>query len=117
MSNYGNTVTILQNTDKCDTLTVFKEGVTDVKDRFLIYPYKNMHVQLIDSDGNDVFNDFRNLNCDEQYTLKWNDGSDHEEQLTASWKYYKPTGAEAIVLNGTPTDDPLVEKYDFSSVP
>ena len=118
MSLYGYTVTILQNTDKCDTLTVYKKSAKEVKDNYIIYPYKNMGVQLLDADGNDVFPDFRQLDQDAAYTLKWTEnGEEREEKLVASWAYYKPTGDDTITLTGTATDDPQVEKYDFSTVP
>ena len=77
-----------------------------------------MNVQLLDSNGNDAFSNFRQLDQGAAYTLKWTEnGEEHEEKLVASWKYYKPTGEDTITLIGTATDDPQIEKYDFSTVP
>ncbi|MBR5647627.1 hypothetical protein IKW73_01660 [Candidatus Saccharibacteria bacterium] len=118
MSLYGYTVTILQDTDICDTLTVYKKSAKEIKDRYIIYPYKNMGVQLLDADGNDVFSSFRQLDHGANYTLKWTEnGEEREEKLVASWRYYKPTGEDTITLTGISTDDPKIEKYDFSTVP
>lgn len=125
MSFYGYTVPVLQDTDKCETLTVFDNGKNELDsydDLTMIYEYRNKSgmlkdVRLLDASGSDVFLDFRNLVQGDSYTLIWNDGTEHEEKLDAHWCYYKPTGGKAITLAGTATDDPLVTQYDFSIVP
>lgn len=118
MGNPTYTVPIWQDTDVCKALTVFDGDKRSFKsyddDLTMIYDYHSKSVQLFDSDGNDVFSDFRDLNYGDVYTLKWKDG---EEELKAFWRYYKPTGDAAITLKGEATDDPEVTKYDFSSVP
>lgn len=124
MRLYGYTVPILQDTDKCETLTVYDNGKREsssYEDLTVIYDYCNKSgmlkdVRLLDANGVDVFPEFRNLVEGDSYTLKWNDGTEHEEKLRAGWRYYKPTGAEAITLTGEATDDSQVAKYDFSGI-
>lgn len=123
MSLYGYTVPILQDTNKCETLTVVNNNsFNSVEELLVIYDYRNKSgmlkdVRLLDTSGNDVFADFRNLVQGDSYTLKWNDGTEHEEKLNANWCYFKPTGGGAITLTGVTTDDPLITQYDFSAVP
>lgn len=107
--------------DKWNKLEVFDNGKREMdvshKNLTTIQDFQNKNIKLVDANENDVFLKFRDLNHGEIYTLKWNDGEDHEEALVAFWRYYKPTGEEAIIVTCIPTDDPQVSKIDFSSTP
>ena len=121
---YGYTVPILQDTDKCESLTVFDNGKNEfdsVEELTVIYGYRRKesgmqkNVRLFDENGNDVFSDFRNLVHGDSYTLKWDEDGEHEEGLKATWCYYKPSGKESVVLDGEKADE--ITTFDLSSVP
>lgn len=119
------TVPILQDRDICESLTVFGDNIREFDsydgDLLMIYNYRNKSgmlkdVRLFDEMGNDMFSSFRDLTYGKEYVLKWNDGVEHEEKMTARWRYYKATG-DAITLTGTTTDDPGIIQFNFSTVP